>query len=286
MEHNPYYEALTGQFYIAYKDSSQPYKRINHIHDPWEVMFILSEGAQVYIGDERMDVPANSVLLFNSLDLHRIQVSEGCAYNRYVLWLSAEYLSCFAQGQEYMLSCFFYRPFPRSQILPLQPEEAEQLRFLLDKLIHAAEDTSYAHAFLEHLLTGQLLLHINRWYLHYHNIREELLPARFHTLYSCMHYIHTNLDKELSLEELSSQLYISRRRLNDLFCDVTGMSPGRYILNCRLQKAKACLSHGMSVDQTCSECGFGNLSHFIRIFKKYQHITPKQYMLQNSKQHG
>lgn len=281
MEQSPYYEALTGQFYIAYKDSSQPYKRINHIHDPWEVTFVLSEGAQVYIGDERMNVPANSVLLFNSLDLHRIQVSEGCEYSRFVLWLSSEYLSCFAQGQEYMLSCFFYRPFPHSQILPLNAEQANCLRSLFDKLVLSAEDTAYGHALLKRLITGQLLLYINRCYLNFHGIRVELFPARFNTICSCMHYIHTNLDKELSLESLSSRHYMSRRRLNDLFCEVTGMPPGRYILNCRLQKAKACLSHGMSVDQTCAECGFGNLSHFIRIFKKYEHITPKQYMLQN-----
>lgn len=284
MIQSPYYEALSGQFSIAYKDSSQPHKRINHIHDPWEVTFVLSPCAQVWIGDEKRDVPANSVLLFNSLDLHRIQVADGCEYRRYVLWLSAEYLSCFAQGQEYMLTCFFYRPFPDSQILPLEADEARQLQALLDKLILAAHDATYGHEMLERLLTGQLLLHINRSYLRFHGIREELLPARFRTVYSCMHYIHTNLDKELSLEDLSSRLYISRRRLNDLFCEVTGISPGHYILNCRLQKAKACLSQGMSVDQTCAECGFGNLSHFIRIFKKYQHITPKQYMLKNSVQ--
>lgn len=284
MEQSPYYEALSGQFSIAYKDSSQPYKHINHIHDPWEVTYILSKDAQVWIGDEMQEVPAHSVLLFNSLDLHRIQVPEGCEYNRYVLWLSAEYLSCFSHGQEYMLSCFFYRPFPHSQILPLEPEASNELHALLDKLILAAQDTAYGHEMLERLLSAQILLHINRCYLHYHGIREELLPTRFHTVYTCLHYIHTNLDKELNLDDLSSRLYVSRRRLNDLFCEVTGMAPGHYILNCRLQKAKACLIHGMSVDQTCAECGFGNLSHFIRIFKKYQHITPKQYMLHNSKQ--
>ncbi len=282
MEQSPYYEMLSGDFSIAFKDSSQPHKLVNHIHDQWEVTYVLTPGACAVIGEECIDVPAHSLLLFNGLDLHRIQVQDGCEYRRYVLWLTPEYLSCFSQGQEYMLSCFFYRPFPHSQILPLG-DDAGRIQALFDGLILAGQEPGYGQSMLERLLVAQLLVQINRCYLRYHNVNKDLQLQRYTVVFSCIQYIHSHLDTVIKLEELATRLYVSRRRLIDLFQEVTGMSPGHYILNCRMMKARACLSQGKTVDQTCAESGFGNLSHFIRIFKKYQGKTPKQYMLQCSK---
>lgn len=284
MERSPYYEDLSSDFHIEYKDSTMPYKRINHIHDQLEVTFVLSEGAQAVIGEETVQVPAHTLLLFNSLDLHRIQVETGAEYTRYVFWLAPEYLSCFAQGQEYMLSCFFYRPFPQSQVLPLSPEDAEEIRLLMDRLLLANQEKAYGQSMLQKILTAELLIRINRCYLRYHGVKAEDQIQRYGSIFACIQYIHSNLDADLNLDDLAAGQFISRRRLIDQFRKVTGMSPGHYILNCRMMKARACLAQGKSVDETCAEAGFGNLSHFIRIFKKYQGITPKQYMLQNAKQ--
>jgi len=284
MERSPYYEDLISDFHIEYKDSTMPHKRVNHIHDQFEVTFVLSEGAQVVIGEDVIPVQSNTLLLFNSLDLHRIQVANGAEYRRYVFWVAPEYLSCFAQGQEYMFSCFFYRPFPRSQILPLNQEAAEVIRLLMDALFHTSQEAAYGQAIMEKILTAELLIRINRNYLQYHGVKAEEQIQRYRSIFSCIQYIHSNLDAALNLDDLAARQYISRRRLIDQFREVTGMSPGHYILNCRLMKARACLTRGASVDETCTEAGFGNLSHFIRIFKKYQGITPKQYMLQSLKQ--
>lgn len=282
MYSSPYFEKLGGEFDIRYKDNDQPHKHIFHIHNELEVMLLLSEGISVLIGEEQTMVPAGSVLLFNSMDLHRMRIPEDGDYRRYVLWLSPEFLSCFTQGQEYMLSCFFYRPFPHPQILPLAPEALARVRTLMDTLIQARHSQEYGHDLLERLLVAQLLISINRSYLHFHGIQTDPGMQQYGAIFHCIPYIHAHLDEELGLEELAARVYISRRRLIDQFREVTGMTPGHYILNCRMMKARACLAQGMSVDETCAKAGFGNLSHFIRIFKKYQGITPKQYMLHYS----
>ena len=225
-------------------------------------------------------MPPRSLLLLNSVDLHRVAVLRGGRYERYVLWLSPDCLSCFAQGQEYMLGCFFLRPFRHSQLLPPNDGQAGLIAGLFRQLIDQDAKDDFGQVLMDRLRVAELLLRINRIYLQYHAIHAEAQLQQYTVIFSCIQHIHSHLDQALTLDALSARLYISRRRLIDLFRDVTGTAPGHYILNCRMQKARACL-----VDETCARAGFGNLSHFIRISRQYQGVTPKQYMMR-CREHG
>lgn len=55
-------------------------------------------------------------------------------------------------------------------------------------------------------------------------------------------------------------------------------TPGKWLTNRRLQRAKAFLeTTDKTVGQVVYECGFENLSHFSRVFKKKFHISPSAF---------
>ena len=93
-------------------------------------------------------------------------------------------------------------------------------------------------------------------------------------------YIKANLsDPNLSAERIADALFISRRRLYQLFDDGDGVS-GR-IRAQRIERAKELLGDpahaGKGVGEISRQCGFANAAHFSRTFRKLVDETPRAY---------
>jgi AraC-like DNA-binding protein len=63
-----------------------------------------------------------------------------------------------------------------------------------------------------------------------------------------------------------------------LFKEIAGVSPIQYLIGLRLKKACDLLEHSSkSVLEIALDCGFENISYFIRKFKEVKGCTPKEY---------
>ena len=107
--------------------------------------------------------------------------------------------------------------------------------------------------------------------------RVDLLASRRR---EAIEYIKAHLaEPGLGAERIADALYISRRRLYQLFDDGDGVS-GR-IRALRVERAKALLadpakaSHG--IGEIAKKCGFTNAAHFSRTFRKVVGETPREY---------
>ena len=60
------------------------------------------------------------------------------------------------------------------------------------------------------------------------------------------------------------------------FKGIFGMPPHRWIVEKRLERARMLLiSTNKTVSEVGTECGFANISHFIKLFKRRFGTTPK-----------
>jgi AraC-like DNA-binding protein len=89
--------------------------------------------------------------------------------------------------------------------------------------------------------------------------------------------IGKHVSEPISLDELARRHFISRAKLDRLFVDALGMPPGRYLLNIRLSRACIDLRAGLSVQETAARCGYTNVGHFIRLFRRYTGVTPAKF---------
>lgn len=96
-------------------------------------------------------------------------------------------------------------------------------------------------------------------------------------------YLHRNFFREdlsnatLALASGVSEVYFRKR-----FTQRFGVSPHRYLLDLRIQRAKQLLAEGeQSVSQIAEACGFTNVYHFSRTFKSNVGVTPTQYAMQS-----
>ena len=91
-------------------------------------------------------------------------------------------------------------------------------------------------------------------------------------------YIHTYLDTELSLTELATQLNLSTFHFARLFKKSLGLSPHKYILQTRIERAKKLIvSQRLPLSNIALQAGFYDQTHFSKAFKKYVGISPKAF---------
>ncbi len=91
--------------------------------------------------------------------------------------------------------------------------------------------------------------------------------------------IETNLNNsEYSIEDLSSDMCMSRSNLYRKIHSITGLTPTDFIKNIRLKKAAELLKDGeLSVVEVAYTVGFNTPSYFTKSFKKMFGVLPTQY---------
>lgn len=90
-------------------------------------------------------------------------------------------------------------------------------------------------------------------------------------------YIQQNYQQNLTLKELSDFIHFSPSYLSHLFHEEHGMTITVYINQQRINYAVSLLtSSTLSVKAICSDCGFTNISHFNRVFKKHMGQSPAE----------
>ncbi|HHY37299.1 MAG TPA: AraC family transcriptional regulator [Firmicutes bacterium] len=93
--------------------------------------------------------------------------------------------------------------------------------------------------------------------------------------------IEAEYNQSFRLDELAKSIGMSKYHLSRLFKKHTGFSPYEYLLNQRLTRGKALLLHtSLSIEEIALRVGFNSSSHFIRMFRKYENLTPLQFRKQ------
>lgn len=93
---------------------------------------------------------------------------------------------------------------------------------------------------------------------------------------SAIRYIGKNWSREIDFEVLARKLGTSYRHFRRLFQEATGLPPGQYLLNLRLNQAKRLLST-LPIAEVAARVGFSDPFYFSRLFKKKVGVAPSRW---------
>ncbi|XXY49907.1 AraC family transcriptional regulator [Sorangium sp. So ce269] len=88
-------------------------------------------------------------------------------------------------------------------------------------------------------------------------------------------YVEEHLDQNLSLERLAGVAEVSASHLKTLFKRSTGLPVHEYVIQRRVERAKALLLRGdLPASQVAIEAGFAHQSHMARCMRRVLGVTP------------
>lgn len=95
---------------------------------------------------------------------------------------------------------------------------------------------------------------------------------------SALKIIKYNYNNELSVKKISDSLFLDSAYFSRLFKRKTGISPKKYIIQMRMNKAKELLKEtDYSIKEISVTVGFGDPLYFSKLFLRIEQITPSEY---------
>jgi len=104
------------------------------------------------------------------------------------------------------------------------------------------------------------------------------IPTHYQDLLSLRKQIYKHPENNWKISDIASALHLSPGYFHSLYRNTFHVSCTDDVISCRIRLAKDLLQRtGDSIQQIADACGYNNVEHFCRQFKKVTGKTPGQY---------
>ncbi len=101
--------------------------------------------------------------------------------------------------------------------------------------------------------------------------------GKLERLATALSYLKENFHTSVKLSDLAGLAGLSPSRFHAVFESAVGQPPGRYLQSLRLQRARQLLFGEGGIAEIAFACGYQDVFHFSRIFKKHFGLSPSAY---------
>ncbi|BCJ97841.1 helix-turn-helix transcriptional regulator [Anaerocolumna chitinilytica] len=102
--------------------------------------------------------------------------------------------------------------------------------------------------------------------------------SKIKTLEEACYLLSSNINKNISLEEIADILNTSYDNFRKQFLKYTGVSPNKYRINQKMKHAKLMLLSGISIKETALLTGYSDTYSFTKQFTNNVGISPGRYI--------
>lgn len=253
-----------------------------HHHAEFEISYIKSGEGLYIVNDKFYDIKANDIFLFSTNEPHCITEVYGTEPMVLLNFQFEPRLIWSPEGNvfdEKYLRVFLDRNENFENRLSRENPATKQIASLIEEI---RTEGILRHESCE-LMIKVHLLHILvlliRNYNYVKNVQTvSMRSLNLSNIEKAITFINNNLECELTLEVLAAKANMSRTYFSTAFKRLNGIPPWDYITLKRVGLAKELLSdHSRTIMDIATSCGFNNISHFNRIFKRYTGRTPSEY---------
>lgn len=277
MEPGSFYQELemSSRYADTHRDVSDSNASVSlHSHTFFEILYCCNTcGAEYLVGAERYRIRRGDIIVVPPGISHRPLLPDDMEvpYQRYVLWVSAEYVNQLVQQ------------FPnetlgqinRSRLLRTEGTKWETLGAMFRRGVDEAERGKLGWEIMVVANSMQILVHLSRAFSE--NGTTPLKAEKPELMDQVIAYIEAHLSEKITLADVAKQFWVSQSTVTQTFRKKMGVSFYRCVTQRRLIAAKALIAEGISLEQIGIQVGFSEYSTFYRAFKQEYGISPRQY---------
>jgi len=243
------------------------------------VMFLyVNHGSGSIVTHEKVHPMKKGALYFVGAKKSHYTVPDNIdEYVRDKLFLS---LSCFeavsmlCDGNDCFKNLFINDKLIYAQIPTQEQEKIEQLFLELQK--YQTDERHFQSMLVS--VCAKLLVYLDKYATN--NVS---VATASNFVFKAIEYINNHITEELTVDEISTAVFMSKYYFCRKFKKITGLSVMEYILITRLSLAQEMLlNEQLTISQISDQCGFSSLAYFCNVFKQRNGKTPLQYRKQGT----
>ncbi|NMM64827.1 AraC family transcriptional regulator [Clostridium sp. P21] len=246
-----------------------------HHHDFYEFYLFISGDVKYLIEGKSYNLKLGDIILINTKELHQAVInSMKVPYERIVLWINKSFLKGLSTPTTDLTLCF--ESIEKRSVIRADIETQQNIKTQLNKLLLLENHKDFGKDLLYKAYIVELIINLSNFVLD-DKSNSNIDVKKSNLIDRIVEYINNHLDKDITIDELSKEFYLSKFHLAREFKRHTGTTIHRYIVQKKLIEAKELILKDYPINSVYKQSGFGDYSNFFRAFKNEYGVTPKQF---------
>lgn len=251
-----------------------------HSHEYIEIMYVKKGSCEIFAEDKRYKMEAGDVVLINGDIPHRLLVDKNVPCR--VLCLEFNFI--YSPDSKYTMG-YIYKDVKEVRHFLSQgkghiklKDSSEIYNTLSDIYRELEQDKPGKDLLIEASFCSFIIKFARLWF---DNEKVEKNPWEKY-IKDALSYMKQNYCEELSVKQIARHVNLNSSYFHKIFKQATGLTPGEFLNNIRINKAKMLLEKSdIPIIDICNYVGFNSRQYFSYAFKKSIGVTPRQYRKQS-----
>ena len=263
-----FFKYLDGQISAHYaRDiNPDPSEFKMHTHERCELYGFLGGKGIYKIEGTKYILQKGDILIMKPAESHYIEVDKAYPYTRFVINFPADIFESIDKSGV-IVSAYTQRENGQFNLYRSTDFKNSSYEFYFRNMFAPSENRRLQ-------LISNLMPLLNEISAAFREKRDESVSESDE--YKIISYINRNLFKQITLDDICREFFISKPQLCRSFKAATGSTVWNYITAKRLVTAKHMIQSGQSPTKVFSECGFSDYSSFYRAYIKKHGVSPAQ----------
>ncbi len=235
-----------------------------HVHEDFTIGLIQNGSMDAFVDGEKKSLNSSTIVSVNPDETHACQTFYHKDYTLYSIYLKPNFFKELVDENFYSSEAYFKEGAYFDKEL--------SSRFL--KILNFSENQYLSNLDFECELIDSIKSLVAR------NVKFAIDKSSSNhdsMIKKAKEYMSDNYHLDLTLDDISSALDVSKYHFLRTFKDKTFISPHNFLMLKRIEKAKELLQKGETLSNTAYICGFNDQSHLNKRFKAIMGLTPGSY---------
>ncbi len=275
--HNTSYHDKVENFDLLYKITpvSEKSTPLLHYHECYEIVFYISADVEIYVDNLHFTLSSRDLIIIPPRKLHKVISRPSQTYIRYVFYFTSEQINqAFRNSSNPKSSQLFKDNVCCKLSLPAQAYM--RMNNVFHNMYEHKTILSYKNSDLLNTYASAILQ--EAIFLSEKYMEKELTADKSSPIDQILQYINDHYSENITLDILETKFYMDKSYICRLFQKTMGISVINYLQYRRIMEAQQLLLNSdLPIIDICMDCGFNNVQHFYRVFKKITNLTPTEY---------